>query len=55
MLPYYIDIVVDSEPAQILRAILPSESDSVTAFTAVGHILHLNLKDDVIEYADIIG
>ena len=41
--------------SEVLRAILPEESDGVAGFSSVGHILHLNLKDDVIEFKDIIG
>lgn len=41
--------------SEVLRAILPKESDGITGFSSVGHILHLNLKDDVMEFKDIIG
>ena len=41
--------------SEVLRAILPEASDGVAGFSSVGHILHLNLKDDVIDFKDIIG
>ena len=41
--------------SEVLRAILPEESDGVAGFSSVGHILHLNLKDDVVAFKDIIG
>ena len=39
----------------ILRAVVPVESDGVGGFSVIGHILHLNLKDDLLPYRDIIG
>ena len=41
--------------SEILRAILPKETDGITGFSSVGHILHLNLKDDVVDFKEIIG
>ena len=41
--------------SDILQAILPEKSDSVTGFSSIGHILHLNLKEEVMEYKSIIG
>lgn len=41
--------------SEVLRAILPKESDGITGFSTVGHILHLNLKDDVMDFKYIIG
>ena len=41
--------------SEVLRAILPKETDGITGFSSVGHILHLNLKDDVVDFKEIIG
>lgn len=41
----------------ILDAILPytDRNLTVTSFSLIGHIVHLNLKDELLEYKDIIG
>ena len=41
--------------SEVLRAILPKETDGITGFSSVGHILHLNLKDDVVDFKEVIG
>lgn len=38
-----------------MRAILPSDHESVSSFTQIGHIAHLNLKDEVLPYKHLIG
>uniref|UniRef100_A0A0B7ARY6 tRNA (guanine(37)-N1)-methyltransferase n=3 Tax=Arion vulgaris TaxID=1028688 RepID=A0A0B7ARY6_9EUPU len=40
---------------EIIRAVLPSDADSVTSFTQIGHIAHLNLKDVILPYKYLIG
>ncbi|KAJ3044618.1 tRNA(m(1)G37)methyltransferase [Rhizophlyctis rosea] len=40
---------------QILRSILPDDIDVPSAFETVGHIAHLNLRDQYIPYKKIIG
>ena len=40
---------------EILRAILPEETDGVGGFSVIGHILHINLKDELLPYKQIIG
>ena len=41
---------------EILRRLLPAEIPDVpTAFEAVGHIAHLNLRDEVLPYRHIVG
>ncbi|KAK6183469.1 hypothetical protein SNE40_010945 [Patella caerulea] len=42
--------------AELTRAVLPDHiEDGVTGFSIVGHIAHLNLKDEVLEYKHVIG
>jgi len=40
---------------QILRAMLPEEIIVPTAFETVGHIAHVNLRDDQLDYKYLIG
>ena len=40
---------------QVLAAILPEDCEGVAGFSQVGHIVHLNLRDEVLEYKKIIG
>lgn len=40
---------------EILDAVLPADSDKVGGFTKIGHILHLNLKDNLLDYKNLIG
>jgi tRNA (guanine37-N1)-methyltransferase len=40
----------------ILRSVLPANVSEVpTAFETVGHIAHLNIRDDILEYKTVIG
>lgn len=40
----------------ILRAVLPPEIKEVpSSFETVGHIAHLNLRDEQLPYKDVIG
>lgn len=39
----------------ILDAVLPESSNGVGGFSIVGHIAHLNLRDDLLEYKHLIG
>ncbi|KAJ8044332.1 tRNA (guanine(37)-N1)-methyltransferase [Holothuria leucospilota] len=45
----------DFDADEILRAILPAEVEVPTAFSRIGHIAHLNLRDEQIPYKNIIG
>ena len=40
---------------EILKAILPADSDGVAGFSQIGHIVHLNLKEELVDYRQIIG
>jgi tRNA (guanine37-N1)-methyltransferase len=39
----------------VLRALLPDGVEVPGSFETVGHIAHLNLRDDVMQYKDVIG
>lgn len=39
----------------LLKAILPTDQDQLTSFSRVGHIIHLNLRDHLLEYKQIIA
>jgi len=39
----------------IFRAILPKDVEIISGFSNIGHILHLNLRDDTLPYKQIIG
>ena len=41
--------------SEILRAVIPGDSDSVSGFSNIGHIAHLNLREDVIDFKYLIG
>lgn len=43
------------KPDQILRAVLPEHQESVTSFSRIGHIIHLNLRDHLLPYKRLIG
>lgn len=42
---------------EVLRAILPEDiiDEAPSSFTTVGHIAHMNLKDDYLPYKHLIG
>ncbi|KAG8036383.1 hypothetical protein G9C98_003705 [Cotesia typhae] len=40
---------------QLFRVILPNDIEIPTSYTKVGHILHLNLRDNQLPYKKIIG
>ncbi|CAD0198396.1 unnamed protein product [Chrysodeixis includens] len=39
----------------IFKAVLPEDEEGVSGFTQMGHIIHLNLKDHLLEYRTVIG
>lgn len=58
LIPYQLTLTYDFWRAdEILEAILPSNrlNEVPSSFTAVGHIAHLNLKDEYLPYKHIIG
>ncbi|XP_055606593.1 tRNA (guanine(37)-N1)-methyltransferase [Uranotaenia lowii] len=40
---------------EILKAILPVDKETLSSFSKVGHIVHLNLKDHLLPYKKLIG
>lgn len=40
---------------EVLRAVIPDPTVSVSGFSIIGHIAHLNLKKEAMEYKNIIG
>lgn len=39
----------------IMRAVLPKETENVSAFSQIGHIAHINLKPEVLPYKHLVG
>ncbi|KAJ2318176.1 tRNA(m(1)G37)methyltransferase, partial [Coemansia sp. RSA 2681] len=39
----------------ILKAVLPDPNQAPTAYEQIGHIAHMNLRDEYLEYKNIIG
>ncbi|XP_026745771.1 tRNA (guanine(37)-N1)-methyltransferase-like [Trichoplusia ni] len=39
----------------IFKAVLPENEEGVSGFTQIGHIIHLNLRDHLLEYRFVIG
>lgn len=40
---------------EILKAILPKGEEGLTSYSRIGHIVHLNLRDHLLAYKDLIG
>ncbi|XP_053690065.1 tRNA (guanine(37)-N1)-methyltransferase [Sabethes cyaneus] len=40
---------------EILKAVLPKDKEALSAFSKVGHIVHVNLKEHLLEYKSLIG
>jgi tRNA (guanine37-N1)-methyltransferase len=40
---------------ELLKAILPKDKDSLTSYSIIGHIVHVNLRDHLLEYRWVIG
>ncbi|VEN37930.1 unnamed protein product [Callosobruchus maculatus] len=40
---------------EILRAILPPDKEGLSSFTKVGHIVHLNLREHLLPYKNVIA
>lgn len=40
---------------ELVRAIIPENLESVTSFSRIGHIIHLNLKDELLPYKSAIS
>ncbi|CAB4069631.1 TRM5 [Lepeophtheirus salmonis] len=42
-------------PDEILGAILPSGEEGLSSFSTIGHIAHVNLRDHLLPYKELIG
>nr|CAD7454222.1 unnamed protein product [Timema tahoe] len=40
---------------EVLKSILPEDQDSVTSYSLIGHIAHVNLRSHVLDYKSVIG
>ncbi|KRT79784.1 hypothetical protein AMK59_6728, partial [Oryctes borbonicus] len=40
---------------EVLKAILPDHQEGISSFTKVGHIIHLNLREHLLPYKNIIA
>uniref|UniRef100_A0A1B0FCA8 tRNA (guanine(37)-N1)-methyltransferase n=1 Tax=Glossina morsitans morsitans TaxID=37546 RepID=A0A1B0FCA8_GLOMM len=40
---------------ELFKAILPQETDGLTSYSCIGHVVHINLKDNLLDYKNIIG
>lgn len=40
---------------EILKAVLPVNQDACTSYSRIGHIIHVNLRDHLIPYKQLIG
>lgn len=40
---------------QIFKCVLPENEDVVSGFSQIGHIIHLNLRDHLLDYRPLIG
>jgi len=43
------------KPYEKLKFILPENSETVSGFSRIGHVLHLNLRDHLKDYKQVIG
>lgn len=40
---------------QILKKLLPPHTETPSSFETIGHIAHLNIRDELLPYKNIIG
>ncbi|XP_002134903.3 tRNA (guanine(37)-N1)-methyltransferase [Drosophila pseudoobscura] len=40
---------------EILKSVLPEEEEGMTSYSRIGHIVHLNLRDHLLPYKQLIG
>ncbi|XP_030385472.1 tRNA (guanine(37)-N1)-methyltransferase [Scaptodrosophila lebanonensis] len=40
---------------EILKSVLPANEDGLTSYSRIGHIVHLNLRDHLLPYKQLIG
>ena len=51
-----LEVTYENWPSfNVLRAILPEDVETPTSYSLIGHIVHLNLRDEQLPYKDVIG
>jgi tRNA (guanine37-N1)-methyltransferase len=51
-----LDLTYDNWRAdELLKAVLPEDKDSLTSYSIIGHIVHVNLRDHLLDYKQVIG
>nr|XP_056707688.1 tRNA (guanine(37)-N1)-methyltransferase [Euleptes europaea] len=56
VLTYNLELTYDQFKVEdVLQAVLPEGQDVITAFSRIGHIAHLNLRDHQLPYKHLIG
>lgn len=53
---YDIELCYDNwSVSEIIKALLPELKTNISGFSVIGHIAHLNLKDEALDFKDLIG
>lgn len=51
-----LDLTYDNWKAdELLKAVLPEDKDTLTSYSVIGHIVHVNLRDHLLDYRQVIG
>ncbi|KAG9508604.1 tRNA (guanine(37)-N1)-methyltransferase, partial [Fragariocoptes setiger] len=54
--PYDLRLGYDNMPAdEIFKHLLPEGSEGISSFTSVGHLIHVNVRDELKPYRHLIG
>lgn len=40
---------------EVLKEVVPKELELVTSYEMIGHIAHMNLRDEILPYKNVIG
>jgi hypothetical protein len=51
----FVFIVIYFQIEQILKKLLPPHNETPSSFETIGHIAHINLRDEFLPYKRIIG
>jgi len=50
------NLTVDNwTPNEIMKAVLPEDQEGVSGFSIIGHVIHLNLKENLSPFKEVIG
>ncbi|XP_004525723.1 tRNA (guanine(37)-N1)-methyltransferase [Ceratitis capitata] len=55
---YYADLELNYDnwrADEIFKSVLPIEDEGLTSYSRIGHIVHLNLRDHILPYKNLIG